>query len=88
MSEPGRQVPAGPEIERQIGTLALSQIEGAGSLALMRAVAWHAILAPLVHVIPPQAGTRILLTSQSSLHRTIDPPLCWPWPTRPDASNA
>lgn len=52
MTEGSRSAPTGPEIERQIGTLALSQIEGAGSLALMRAIAWHAILARLGYAVP------------------------------------
>lgn len=43
----GGKAPALPELERQVGTMALSQIEGAGSLALMRAVAWHGVLARL-----------------------------------------
>ena len=55
MAEASRRasgVPSGPEIERQIGTLALSQIDGAGSLALMRAVAWQGILARLGYAVP------------------------------------
>ncbi len=52
MSEANRRASPGPEIERQIGTLALSQIDGAGSLALMRSVAWHAILARLGYAVP------------------------------------
>ncbi|MCB9701662.1 MAG: hypothetical protein H6711_07215 [Myxococcales bacterium] len=55
MAEPSRRAasaPPGPEIERQIGTLALSQIEGAGSLAMMRAIAWQGILARLGYAVP------------------------------------
>lgn len=40
------------ELERQVGTLALSQLEGAGTLALMRAVAWHNALARLGYAVP------------------------------------
>lgn len=43
---------AGAEFERQVGTLALSQLEGAGALALMRAVAWHNALARLGYAVP------------------------------------
>lgn len=42
----------GPDFERQVGTLALSQLEGAGALALMRAVAWHNALARLGYAVP------------------------------------
>jgi hypothetical protein len=52
VTEGSRSAPTGPEIERQIGTLALSQIDGAGSLALMRAVAWQGILARLGYAVP------------------------------------
>lgn len=42
----------GAEFERQVGTLALSQLEGTGGLALMRAVSWHNALARLGYAIP------------------------------------
>lgn len=38
--------------ERQVGTMALSQLDGAGALALMRAVAWHNALARLGYAVP------------------------------------
>lgn len=40
------------QFERQVGTMALSQLEGAGALALMRAVAWHNALARLGYSVP------------------------------------
>ncbi len=40
------------EVERQVGSLALSQIEGAGALALMRAVVWQSTLARLGVAVP------------------------------------
>ncbi len=43
---------SGAEFERQVGTMALSQLEGAGALALMRAVAWHNALARLGYAVP------------------------------------
>lgn len=43
---------AGPILERQLGSLALSEIEGAGALAVMRAVAWHNVLARLGLAVP------------------------------------
>ncbi len=39
-------------VERELGTLALSQIEGAGSSALSRAVAWHNVLVRLGMCVP------------------------------------
>lgn len=42
----------GAEFERQIGTMALSQLEGTGALALMRAVAWHNSLVRLGMAVP------------------------------------
>src|SRR5262245_18394604 len=42
----------GAEFERQVGTMALSQLEGTGALALMRAVAWHNSLARLGLSVP------------------------------------
>jgi hypothetical protein len=50
VAEPPSNV--GPDFERQVGTLALSQLEGAGALALMRAVAWHNALARLGYAVP------------------------------------
>ena len=59
MAEVGRRGAAGggakaplAEVERQVGTMALSQVEGAGSLALMRAVAWQGVLARLGMAAP------------------------------------
>ena len=54
MPEVGKAVSevVGPEFERQVGTMALSQLEGAGALALMRAVAWHNALARLGYAVP------------------------------------
>ena len=40
------------ELERQVGSLALSQIEGAGGLAMMRALSWQNILARLGYTVP------------------------------------
>lgn len=40
------------ELERQVGSLALSQIEGAGGLAMMRALSWQNILARLGYAVP------------------------------------
>lgn len=40
------------QFERQVGTMVLSQLEGAGPLALMRAVAWHNTLARLGYAVP------------------------------------
>lgn len=51
MAERG-DVAAGAEFERQVGTMALSQLEGTGALALMRAVAWHNALARLGFSVP------------------------------------
>lgn len=42
----------GAEFERQVGTLALSQLEGVSGLALMRAVSWHNALARLGYAVP------------------------------------
>lgn len=39
-------------IERQVGSLALSEIEGTASLALARAVAWHDVLVRLGIAVP------------------------------------
>ncbi len=46
------EVGPGAEFERQVGTMALSQLEGTGALALMRAVAWHNSLARLGFAAP------------------------------------
>lgn len=43
---------SGAQFERQVGTMALSQLEGAGALALMRAVAWHNALSRLGYAVP------------------------------------
>ncbi len=42
----------GPGFERQVGTMAMSQLDGTGALALMRAVAWHNALARLGYAVP------------------------------------
>src|SRR5688572_23774565 len=52
MAESGKPEVVGPEFERQVGTMALSQLEGTGALALMRAVAWHNALARLGYSVP------------------------------------
>lgn len=39
-------------VDREIGGLALSEVEGTGVLALMRAVAWHNVLARLGLAVP------------------------------------
>lgn len=39
-------------VERQLGSLALSEIEGAGPLALIRSVAWHNVLGRLGLAVP------------------------------------
>ncbi|MFO7562402.1 MAG: hypothetical protein R6X02_07140 [Enhygromyxa sp.] len=41
-----------PILERQVGSLALSELEGVGPMALMRAVAWHNVLARLGIAVP------------------------------------
>src|SRR5690349_14427594 len=55
--EAGRARPAErreiqPVLERQVGGLALSELEGVGPMALMRAVAWHNVLARLGLAVP------------------------------------
>jgi hypothetical protein len=52
MTGRGSEPIAGAEFERQVGTMALSQLEGAGALALMRAVHWHNSLARLGYAVP------------------------------------
>lgn len=42
-----RAAPNAAELERQVGSLALSQLDGAGALAMMRALVWQGILARL-----------------------------------------
>jgi hypothetical protein len=39
-------------LERAVGSLALSELEGVGSMGLMRAVAWHNVLARLGIAVP------------------------------------
>jgi hypothetical protein len=41
-----------PILERQVGSLALSELDGVGPMALMRAVAWHNVLARLGIAVP------------------------------------
>ncbi len=41
-----------PLLERQVGGLALSELDGVGPMALMRAVAWHNVLAKLGLAVP------------------------------------
>lgn len=48
----GRALPNVAELERQVGSLALSQIDGAGALAMMRALVWQGILARLGVAVP------------------------------------
>ena len=56
MAEPtrdsNRPESVAPELERQVGTMALSQLEGTGALALMRAVSWHNELVRLGFAVP------------------------------------
>ncbi|WP_434416098.1 hypothetical protein [Nannocystis pusilla] len=47
-----RVTPNVAELERQVGSLALSQIDGAGALAMMRALVWQGILARLGVAVP------------------------------------
>ncbi|MEZ4453959.1 MAG: hypothetical protein R3B09_31165 [Nannocystaceae bacterium] len=81
------RAPSGPEIERQIGTLALSQVEGAGSLAMMRAVTWQGILARLGYAVPlvviHDIGCLVAgLATPSSVTRGIaETDLCDQWRT-------
>ncbi len=51
-ASPHAEASVGPEFERQVGTMALSQLDGTGALALMRAVAWHNSLARLGLSVP------------------------------------
>ncbi len=48
----GSSPTGGAQFERQVGSMALSQLEGTGALALMRAVAWHNALARLGYAVP------------------------------------
>ncbi len=41
-----------PILERQVGSLALSELDGVGPMALMRAVAWYNVLARLGFAVP------------------------------------
>ncbi len=41
-----------PVLERQVGSLALSELDGVGPMAMMRAVAWHNVLARLGIAVP------------------------------------
>ncbi|MFV8756799.1 hypothetical protein ACNOYE_40160 [Nannocystaceae bacterium ST9] len=41
-----------PVLERQVGSLALGELDGVGPMALMRAVAWHNVLARLGLAVP------------------------------------
>src|SRR5690606_40515621 len=41
-----------PILERQVGSLALSELDGVGPMALMRAIAWHNVLARLGIAVP------------------------------------
>ena len=47
-----RVAPTVAELERQVGSLALSQIDGAGALAMMRALVWQGILSRLGVAVP------------------------------------
>ncbi len=49
---PPREGSPGPAFERQVGSLALSQLQGTGALALMRSVAWSNALARLGLAVP------------------------------------
>src|SRR5690349_18572437 len=73
------------EMERQVGSLALSQIEGAGALALMRALVWQGILCRLGYAVPlvvlHDLGCLIVgLGSPGAVPRGIaEPELCEAW---------
>lgn len=41
-----------PAVERQMGSLAMSQVEGTGSMAIMRSINWHNVLAALGVDVP------------------------------------
>ena len=47
LGRPSVRDEATPAVERQYGSLAMSQVDGAGSLATMRAVNWHNVLVAL-----------------------------------------
>lgn len=73
------------ELERQVGSLALSQIEGAGGLAMMRALGWQGILARLGYAVPlvvlHDLGCLIVgLGAPGAVPRGIaEPELCEAW---------
>ncbi|MBC8071505.1 MAG: hypothetical protein IAG13_24470 [Deltaproteobacteria bacterium] len=75
----------GAEFERQVGTMALSQLEGTGALALMRAVAWHNSLArlglsvPLVVVHDLGCLVAGLGRPATALRGLGDPEICDAW---------
>lgn len=84
--QPAAKVATGvAELERQVGSLALSQIDGAGALAMMRALVWQGILsrlgvaAPLV--VLHDLGCLITgLGSPGPVARGIaEPDLCEAW---------
>ena len=41
-----------PVVERQVGSMALSEVSGAGATAMMRAVSWYNVLARLGMAVP------------------------------------
>jgi hypothetical protein len=73
------------ELERQVGSMALSQLEGTGALALMRAVSWHNSLARLGMAVPlvvvHDLGCLIagLGRPASSVRGVGDPTICDGW---------
>ncbi len=73
------------ELERQVGSLALSQIEGAGALALMRAIVWQSTLTRLGYAVPlvitHDLGCLITgLGSPGTVARGVaEPALCEAW---------
>ncbi len=93
LSPPGTRAPRGAprstvnaaELERQVGSLALSQIEGAGGLAMMRALGWQGILARLGVAVPlvvlHDLGCLIVgLGGPGAVPRGIaEPELCESW---------
>ncbi len=93
LSPPGTRAPRGAprstvnaaELERQVGSLALSQIEGAGGLAMMRALGWQGILARLGYAVPlvvlHDLGCLIVgLGGPGAVPRGIaEPELCESW---------
>jgi hypothetical protein len=81
----GQKGPVNAELERQVGSLALSQIDGAGALALLRAIVWQTTLTRLGYAVPlvvtHDLGCLIagLGTPRSIARGVSDPALCEAW---------